>query len=71
MKNLLFSFISLIGTYSVFAQHLYKIALNKLKNDVLPVKMTLSKAPQTDQVTYSFPPTPLNKSYKILIYNIL
>lgn len=57
MKNLLFTSIILIGTYSVYAQHLYEIDLNKLKNDVLPVKMTLSKAPQTDQVTYSFPAT--------------
>lgn len=65
MKNLLFTSIILIGTYSVYAQHLYEIDLNNLKNDVLPVKMTFSKASQTVQVTYSFPPTPLKQRFII------
>jgi predicted metalloprotease with PDZ domain len=44
-------------TYAVSAQHQYEIDLNKIEKDVLTVKMTLSKAPQTDQVIYSFPAT--------------
>lgn len=57
MKNLYFSFFLFLSPFSLFSQHLYEIDLNHLKNDVLPVKLTLSKAPQTDQVTYSFPAT--------------
>lgn len=57
MKNLYFSFFLFLSPFLLFSQHLYEIDLNKLKNDVLPVKMTLSKAPQTNQVTYSFPAT--------------
>jgi len=57
MRNQLIALICSFGTYSLFAQHLYKIDLNKIEKDVLPVKMTLNKAPQKDQVTYSFPAT--------------
>ena len=57
MKNLYFAIILLLSPFFVFSQHLYEIDLNKIEKDVLPVKMTLSKAPQSDQVTYSFPAT--------------
>jgi predicted metalloprotease with PDZ domain len=57
MKNQLIVLICSFGTFSLFSQHLYEIDLNKIEKDVLPVKMTLSKAPQSDQVTYSFPAT--------------
>ena len=57
MKNLYFAIILLLSPLFVFSQHLYEIDLNKIEKDVLPVKMTLSKAPQTNQVTYSFPAT--------------
>ena len=57
MKNLYFAIILLLSPLLVFSQHLYEIDLNKIEKDVLPVKMTLSKAPQTNQVTYSFPAT--------------
>ena len=57
MKKLGLAFLCSFGTCSVFAQHLYEIDLNKIEKDVLPVKMTLNKAPQKDQVTYSFPAT--------------
>ena len=39
------------------ARYADEVDLNKIKNDVLPVKLTLSKSPQIDQVTYSFPAT--------------
>jgi predicted metalloprotease with PDZ domain len=51
--TLLFGFI----TYTFNAQHQYEIDLNKIQRDVLSVKLTLSKSPQTDQVIYSFPAT--------------
>jgi predicted metalloprotease with PDZ domain len=57
MKNLYFAILLLLSPFFVFSQHLYEIDLNKIEKDVLPVKMTLSKAPQTNQVTYSFPAT--------------
>jgi predicted metalloprotease with PDZ domain len=57
MKNIILTIICSLGTFSLFSQHLYEIDLNKIEKDVLPVKMTLSKAPQSDQVTYSFPAT--------------
>lgn len=57
MKKLGLAFLCSFGTCSLFAQHLYEIDLNKIEKDVLPVKMTLNKAPQADQVTYSFPAT--------------
>lgn len=57
MKNLYFAIILLLSPFFVFSQHLYEIDLNKIEKDVLPVKMTLSKAPQKDQVIYSFPAT--------------
>ena len=57
MKNLYFAILLLLSPFFVFNQHLYEIDLNKFEKDVLPVKLTLSKAPQTDQVTYSFPAT--------------
>jgi predicted metalloprotease with PDZ domain len=46
-----------LSPITILSQHLYEIDLNKIKKDVLPVKMTLCKAPQSDQVTYSFPAT--------------
>jgi predicted metalloprotease with PDZ domain len=57
MKNLYFAILLLLSPFFVLSQHLYEIDLNKIEKDVLPVKMTLSKAPQTDQLTYSFPAT--------------
>ena len=57
MRNQLIVLICLFSTCSLFAQHLYEIDLNKIEKDVLPVKMSLNIAPQTDQVTYSFPAT--------------
>ena len=57
MKNLYFAIILLLSPITLFSQHLYEIDLNRIEKDVLPVKMTLSKAPQKDQVTYSFPAT--------------
>jgi predicted metalloprotease with PDZ domain len=57
MKNLYFAILLLLSPFFVLSQHLYEIDLNKIEKDVLPVKMTLSKAPQSDQVTYSFPAT--------------
>jgi predicted metalloprotease with PDZ domain len=57
MRNQLIALICSFGTCSLFAQHLYEIDLNKIEKDVLPVKMTLNKAPLADQVTYSFPAT--------------
>ena len=57
MRNQLIALICSFGTCSLFAQHLYEIDLNKIEKDVLPVKMSLNKAPQKDQVTYSFPAT--------------
>jgi hypothetical protein len=57
MKNLYFAILLLLSPITILSQHLYEIDLNKIKKDVLPVKMTLSKAPQTDHVNYSFPAT--------------
>lgn len=57
MKKIALSLLLGFVTSTVSAQHLYEIDLNKSEKDVLPVKMTLSKAPQTDQVIYSFPAT--------------
>ena len=57
MKNLYFAILLLLSPITLFSQHLYEIDLNRIEKDVLPVKMTLSKAPQKDQVTYSFPAT--------------
>ena len=57
MRNQLIALICSFGTCSLVAQHLYAIDLNKIEKDVLPVKMTLNKAPLADQVTYSFPAT--------------
>jgi predicted metalloprotease with PDZ domain len=56
MKKIIIILATLFAEISV-AQHIYEVDLNKIKNDVLPVKLTLSKSPQTDQVTYSFPAT--------------
>ena len=57
MKNLYFAILLLLSPITLFSQHLYEIDLNRIEKDVLPVKMNLSKAPQKDQVTYSFPAT--------------
>lgn len=57
MKKNLLLLVSTVCFLQIKAQHLYEIDLNQLKNDVLPVKLTLSKSPQSDQVTYSFPAT--------------
>ena len=57
MKKITLALLLVYVTSAVSAQHLYEIDLNKIEKDVLPVKMTLSKAPQSDQVTYSFPAT--------------
>jgi predicted metalloprotease with PDZ domain len=57
MKKIVFAIISSCLIIPLVAQHIYEVDLNKIKNDVLPVKLTLSKSPQTDQVTYSFPAT--------------
>jgi hypothetical protein len=57
MKKVTLALLLVYVTSAVSAQHLYEIDLNKIEKDVLPVKMTLSKAPQSDQVTYSFPAT--------------
>ncbi len=57
MKNITVSILCSLGTFSLFSQHIYEVDLNKIQKDVLPVKLTLSKSPQTDQVTYSFPAT--------------
>jgi predicted metalloprotease with PDZ domain len=57
MKNHFFTFLLFFGTYSVTAQDLYEIDLNAVDNDILTVKVTLDKAPDKDQVTYSFPAT--------------
>jgi predicted metalloprotease with PDZ domain len=57
MKNLYFAILLLLSPITILSQHLYEIDLNKIEKDVLPVKMTLSKAPQKDQVIYSFPAT--------------
>ena len=57
MKNTILAIISSCLLTPLFAQHLYEIDLNKINNDVLTVKLTLSKLPQTDQITYSFPAT--------------
>lgn len=57
MRNQLIAIICSFSTCSLFAQHLYEIDLNSIKKDILPVKMTLNKIPQSDQVTYSFPAT--------------
>jgi predicted metalloprotease with PDZ domain len=57
MKKVTLALLLVYVTSAVSAQHLYEIDLNKIEKDVLPVKMTLSKAPQTDQVIYSFPAT--------------
>jgi predicted metalloprotease with PDZ domain len=57
MKKIVFAIISSCLIIPLVAQHIYEVDLNKIKNDVLPVKLTLSKSPQTDQVIYSFPAT--------------
>jgi predicted metalloprotease with PDZ domain len=57
MKKIVFAIISSCLIIPLVAQHIYEIDLNKIKNDVLPVKLNLSKSPQTDQVIYSFPAT--------------
>jgi predicted metalloprotease with PDZ domain len=57
MKKITLTLLLGFVTYAVSAQHQYEIDLNKIEKDVLTVKMTLSKAPQTDQVIYSFPAT--------------
>ena len=55
-KIIIIILVTLFAEISV-AQHVYEVDLNKIQKDVLPVKLTLSKSPQTDQVTYSFPAT--------------
>ena len=55
-KRIIIILVTLFAEISV-AQHIYEVDLNKIQKDVLPVKLTLSKSPQTDQVTYSFPAT--------------
>ena len=55
-KIIIIILVTLFAEISV-AQHVYEVDLNKIQKDVLPVKLTLSKSPQTDQVTYSFPST--------------
>jgi predicted metalloprotease with PDZ domain len=57
MKNIILAFLLGFVNLSVSAQHQYEIDLNKIDKDILPVKMTLSKAPKSDQITYSFPAT--------------
>ena len=57
MKKVTLALLLVYVTSAVSAQHPYEIDLNKIEKDVLPVKMTLSKAPQTDHVNYSFPAT--------------
>jgi predicted metalloprotease with PDZ domain len=57
MKKITLTLLLGFVTSAVSAQHQYEIDLNKIEKDVLTVKMTLSKAPQTDQVIYSFPAT--------------
>ena len=57
MKKIVFAIISSCLIIPLVAQHIYEVDLNKIKNDVLPVKLNLSKSPQTDQVIYSFPAT--------------
>lgn len=54
----LFTWILLgIGISPLSAQHLFEIDLNKLEKDILPVKLTLEKAPSQEQVRFSFPAT--------------
>jgi predicted metalloprotease with PDZ domain len=55
-KNILALLLGFI-TSAVSAQHHYEIDLNKIDKDILPVKMTLSNPPKSDQITYSFPAT--------------
>ena len=57
MRNILITLFLGFVTLAANAQHQYEIDLNKIDNDILPVKMTLSKAPKSDQITYSFPAT--------------
>jgi predicted metalloprotease with PDZ domain len=57
MRKILLVLLLGFVTLTVNAQHQYEIDLNKIDKDILPVKMTLSKPPKSDQITYSFPAT--------------
>jgi predicted metalloprotease with PDZ domain len=57
MRNILITLFLGFVTLAANAQHQYEIDLNKIDKDILPVKMTLAKAPKSDQITYSFPAT--------------
>ena len=57
MKKILFVLFLGFVTLAANAQHHYEIDLNKIDKDILPVKMTLSKPPKSDQIIYSFPAT--------------
>ena len=51
MRNILITLFLGFVTLAANAQHQYEIDLNKIDKDILPVKMTLSKAPKSDQIT--------------------
>jgi predicted metalloprotease with PDZ domain len=57
MKKIILALLLGFVTSAVSAQHHYEIDLNKIDKDILPVKMTLSNPPKSDQITYSFPAT--------------
>jgi hypothetical protein len=57
MKKIILALLLGFITSAVSAQHHYEIDLNKIDKDILPVKMTLSNPPKSDQITYSFPAT--------------
>jgi predicted metalloprotease with PDZ domain len=57
MKNLILYLLCSLITSSLWAQHVYEIDLNDIKDDNLNVKLTLSKQLQVNQVIYSFPAT--------------
>jgi predicted metalloprotease with PDZ domain len=57
MKNLILYLLCSLITSSLWAQHVYEIDLNAIKDDNLNVKLTLSKQLQVNQVIYSFPAT--------------
>ena len=57
MKKIILALLLGFITSAVSAQHQYEIDLNKIDKDILPVKMTLSNPPKSDQITYSFPAT--------------
>jgi predicted metalloprotease with PDZ domain len=57
VKKIILALLLGFVTSAVSAQHHYEIDLNKIDKDILPVKMTLSNPPKSDQITYSFPAT--------------